>query len=164
MTTRCLVFITVAALFTGCTKPAGPASAPTIGDPVEQKLMELSGGESADCGRLKVEAQEAQLRGASDCALQAAQSKRPFRVAYDMPGMSIGIAGDKAGKLFAVQMEPPQPASSQPCPSELRVAPSGRVTCFAPGAFSGGAMGNNPHGAMDTPAMENPHDSVPKRQ
>jgi hypothetical protein len=57
---------------------------------------------------------------------------------------------------------------SEPCPSQLRVAQSGRVTCFAPGTMGPGTHGGmpmaptgaeNPHGGMGLPpsGTPNPH-------
>jgi len=147
----------------GCNKPAGPA-APSSGtgpskspDAVQLKLQEYSGAGATDCGRLDVHAAVAQLKTASDCALQANQSKHPFYVAYDMPGMTVGVAGSPEGKLFTVQAqsEGASPAlTGAACPSQLRVASSGRVTCFAPGDM--GSMSGSHGGAMP-PGMPNPH-------
>jgi len=86
----------------------------------------------------------------------AAQAKHAFYVAYDMPGMTVGVAGDTGGKLFTVQSQGSGDVTSGACPSPLRVASSGRVTCFAPGDM--GAMGTGIHGEMNAPAgMMNPH-------
>jgi hypothetical protein len=93
--------------------------------------------------------------------MQASQAKHPFYVAYDMPGMVIGVAGNADGKLFTVQSQgsgPSAAATSGDCPSELRVASSGRVTCFAPGDM--GSMGAG-HTAIP-PGMPNPH-AMPKK-
>jgi hypothetical protein len=88
--------------------------------------------------------------------MAAAQSKRPFYVAYDMPGMTVGVAGDADGKLYTVQAQGSANVSSGACPSQLRVAPSGRVTCFAPGDM--GSMGGGVHNGMNSPTgMMNPH-------
>jgi len=104
-------------------------------------------------------APEAQSKAASDCAMQASQSKHPFYVAYDMPGMTVGVAGNADGKLFTVQAQgegPSATVTAGDCPSQLRVASSGRVTCFAPGDM-GGLSG---HTAIP-PGMPNPH-AMPK--
>ncbi len=160
---KALLVLTVAALcLSGCKKSTTPSgSTAKSGDAVQQKLQELAGSGATDCGRLQWQAQE-QMKPASDCAMQAAQSKHPFYVAYDMPGLTVGVSGDSAGKLYFVHAEQPQagqpgapPAiQSGPCPSELRVAQSGRVTCFA-----AGMMGPGAHGGMTVPprATENPH-------
>jgi len=150
-----------------CNKSAGPATSSSgsgtgssSGDAVQQKLMEYSGAGATNCGRLDVHAAEAQLKTTSDCALQASQSKHPFYVAYDMPGMTVGIAGSAEGKLFTVQTQgegAPSSLTSSPCPSQLRVAASGRVTCFAPGDM-GSMSGSHGAGAMP-PGMPNPHAS-----
>lgn len=151
----------------GCSKPpsppapsGGPSAPPAPPDAVQQKLMEYSGARATNCGRLDVHAAEAELKAASDCALQAGQNKHPFYVAYDMPGMSIGVAGSADGKLFTVQTqgEGASPSlTSGLCPSQLRVASSGRVTCFAPGDMGGMGAGHGA-GAMP-PGMPNPHGS-----
>jgi hypothetical protein len=149
--------------FTACNKSA-PASSPIstskAADPVRQKLVEYAGSSAANCGRLDTHATAEQAKTASDCALQASQNKRAFYVAYDMPGMTVGVAGNSAGKLFTVQSQGAAPSpslTSGDCPSHLRVAASGRVTCYAPGDM--GAMGAG-HTAVP-PDMPNPH-AMPK--
>ena len=157
--THCLLLVLLA-LFSlvGCNKtPAKPK------DAVEAKLQELAGGDATNCGRLPVQADK-ELKTASDCATEAAQKKHPFYVGYDMPGMSVGVAGNSTGSLFTVEAQGEagaQQLTSGACPAGLRVASSGRVTCFAPGSM--GTMGVNPHGGMGMPAA-NPHgDSEPKK-
>ena len=150
---------------TGCSKSAGPAgsngpaaASAKPADALQQKLQENSGGGAADCGRLDVHAAEGQLKTASDCAMAAAQAKRAFYVAYDMPGMSVGVAGNAEGKLFSVQSQSAGAApelTSGACPSALRVASSGRITCFAPGDM--GSMGGGHTGATAAPGKANPH-------
>lgn len=133
-----------------------PISSPIIPDAVERKLQEYSGSNAADCGRLDVKVDPDRSKAAADCALQNSQSKHPFYVAYDMPGMIVGVAGNSAGRLFSVQSEGAGAAAkltSGDCPSELRVAASGRVTCFAPGDM--GSLGGG-HTAIP-PGMPNPH-------
>jgi hypothetical protein len=44
--------------------------------------------------------------------MQAAESKHPFYVAYNMPGLRAGVSGDAAGKLYFVQAEQPQNAQT----------------------------------------------------
>ena len=157
-----------------CNKSAGPATpsnsspsaASKVDDAVQTKLVEYSGAGATDCGRLDVHAAQAQLQTASDCALQASQTKHPFYVAYDMPGMTVGVAGSAEGKLFTVQRqgEGASPSvTSGPCPSQLRIASSGRVTCLAPGdmgSLSGHAAGAMPSGTPNphaAGASESPH-------
>ncbi len=154
------LFIAVACL-TACNKPSAPASSANGAakqDAVQQKLQEYAGALSADCGRLDVHATEAQSKTASDCALQASQSKRAFYVAYDMPGMTVGVAANSAGKLFTVQSEGTGAGANLTggdCPSQLRVASSGRITCFAPGDM--GSMGTGHGAGAMPPGMSNPH-------
>ena len=162
-------FLFLAICVSGCSKasspaesaPASPSGAPAANssagktDAVQQKLAEYAGAAATDCGRLNSQADD-QLKAASKCAVDAAQGKHPFYVAYDMPGMTVGVAGNADGKLFTVQAQGSGDVSSGTCPSQLRVAPSGRVTCFAPGDM--GSMGAGVHNGMNAPSgMMNPH-------
>jgi hypothetical protein len=165
-----VIFMLALGCLTACSRPSAPAAstspAPSSSpasssqsDPVQQKLLEYSGASATDCGRLDVRAAEPQLKTASGCAMQSAQDKRAFYVAYDMPGMSVGVAGNSEGKLFTVQSQGTPPAvalTSGACPSELRVASSGRISCFAPGDM-GSMGGGHAAGAMPPAGMANPH-------
>ena len=124
--------------------------------PVQQKLQEYSGAGATNCGTLDARAAEAQLKSASDCTMQASQGKKPFYVSYEMPGMAVGVAGNGEGKNFTVQTQGATGAlTSGACPSALRVASSGRVTCFAPGDM-GSMSGSHTAGSMP-PGATNPH-------
>src|SRR5579864_846281 len=151
----------------GCNKPGGPVASSGSGpssppDAMQQKLQEYSGASATNCGRLNVQATPDQSKTASDCALQASQGKHPFYVAYDMPGMSVGVAGNSEGKLYNVQTQgsPSPSVTAGACPSQLRVASSGRVTCLAPGDM-GAMSGTHPAGAVPS-GMANPHGSPAK--
>src|SRR5579872_4822590 len=138
---------------------AGPSSSKPP-DAVQRKLQAYAGNAATDCGRLNVQAPADQARAASDCAMQASQSKKPFYVAYDMPGMAVGVAGNADGKLFTVQSQGSGDSANMTagdCPSQLRVASSGRVTCFAPGDM--GSMSGSHAGGSIAPGMPNPHES-----
>ncbi len=165
-----LILVIGALFFLVSRKPAGPtastapapspaaSSSPASPDAVQQKLQEYSGAGATDCGRLNVRATADQSKTASDCAMQASQSKHPFYVAYDMPGMAIGVAGSAAGKLYTVQSQgtgATAALTSGDCPSQLRVASSGRVTCFAPGDMGG--MGSGHMAGAVPSGMANPH-------
>jgi hypothetical protein len=167
MRTTFIVLVIAAASLSGCNKSTtSTTSAKTsdakTSDAFQGKLEEVAGGNATDCGRLKSQAEEA-MKSASKCVMDASQGKRPFYVAYEMPGMTIGVAGNSEGKLFSVQSQQQdnaQPGTmsepkSVPCPAELRVAQSGRVTCFAPVAM--GAPGGSPHGGMPPSGTANPH-------
>ncbi len=158
------VLIITLSCLSACSKTATPtassnaASSTKSPDAVQQKLQEYSGAAATDCGRLDVHATADQSKTASDCAMQASQSKHPFYVAYDMPGMAVGVAGNAEGKLFIVQSQGASSSaqvSSGDCPSQLRVAASGRVTCFAPGDM--GSMGAGHSAGAMPPGMANPH-------
>jgi hypothetical protein len=171
-----LLLVIGALFFLTSRKPEGPiassapsprasdASQPASPDAVRQKLQEYSGAGATDCGRLNVQASAEQSKTASDCALQASQSKHAFYVAYDMPGMAIGVAGNAAGKLFTVQSlgtGATAALTSGDCPSQLRVASSGRVTCFAPGDVGGMGSGHTA-GAVPS-STANPHATGPTK-
>ena len=169
-----LVVLVAACVLSGCKKSTSTPSASSAipSDPVEMKLAELAGGGAASCGHLKAQA-TSEMDDASKCALQSAQQKRPFYIAYDLPGMTVAVAGNSEGKLFTVQTQTGGAGLvSGTCPDQLRVAPSGRVTCYAPGTFPMGAgggsdstmamppaMGANPHKATGNPSsgQPNPH-------
>jgi hypothetical protein len=142
------------AFLTGCQKSSAPSSSSSVrpDDPVQLKLKELAGPGATDCGRLDVRASNEQLTSANNCTTKAAQEKHPFYIGYDMPGMSTGVAGNAEGKLFAVQLQGAGTGAqlaSGPCPAELRIAKSGRATCFIPGT-----MGL-------TPTSADPHSGIP---
>ena len=154
-----LILIVACCCLCACNKSA-PVSAsnpqPKPSDAVQQKLREFAGPTATGCGRLNAGVPSDQAKATADCALKAHQEKRPFYVAYDMPGMAVGVSGNAEGKLFSVQSQGEDSAAaltSGACPSELRVAASGRVTCFAPGDM--GSMGGG-HTAIP-PGMPNPH-------
>ncbi len=164
-----LVVLMVALFLLSGRKSAAPASSSSTGssaaassahspDAVQQKLQEYSGTGATDCGRLNVQATADQSKTAGDCAMQASQGKHPFYVAYDMPGMAVGVAGNADGKLFTVQSQGSGPSAaltSGDCPSQLRIASSGRITCFAPGDM--GSMGTGHAAGTIPPGMANPH-------
>ncbi len=131
-------------------------------DAVQAKLLEIAGMGATNCGSPKSQ-QPAEVQPASDCAMKAAQSKQAFYVRYDLPVMTTAMAGDGKGQLYAVQSEANGQIQSTPCPAEIRIAGSGRVTCYAAGSMGGmGTMGGgtNPHGEMEMPPASgpNPHD------
>jgi hypothetical protein len=145
--------VIAAACLIGCNKSSSPssASAPKPDDPVQRKLKELAGPGATDCGRLDVRASDEQSKGASTCATKAEEGKHPFYVAYDMPGMATGVAGNSEGKLFAVELQGSATGAqlaSGPCPAEMRVAHSGRVTCFIPGTMGLNPSAADPHSGI----------------
>jgi len=154
---KALPLILIAAcLLTGCKSKSSTASGNGAGaatssdDPVQKKLQELAGSGGENCGVLKSQV-VAEMDAASKCAVDAAKAKAPFYVEYQLPGMNVAIAGNAEGKLFAVQSQTGGAGlTSADCPAELRVAPSGRVTCYAPGTFPMGA-GAGSHTNMSMP-------------
>jgi hypothetical protein len=132
-------------------------------DAVQSKLLDVAGTGATDCGSPKSQ-DPAEVKPASDCAMKAAQNKQAFYVRYDLPGMTIAMAGNGQGQLFAVQSEANGQVQSTPCPAEIRLAQSGRVTCYAAGSMGGmGTMGgSSPHGGMSMPPAtgHNPHEGA----
>jgi hypothetical protein len=151
------LFLIATCFLTGCSKSkssstSSDASVATSSsnDPVQKKLQEIAGGGAKNCGLLKAQV-PAEMEAASKCALDAAKAKAPFYVEYQLPGMNVALAGDGQGKLYSVQsQEGGAGLVSGDCPAELRVAPSGRVTCYAPGTFPMGA-GAGSHTNMSIP-------------
>ncbi len=172
-----LIPLALAFFLAGCNK-SKPASMTSSNDPVERTLQTLAGGGAKNCGVLKSQA-ATDLEPASKCSLEAAKAKTPFYVEYQLPGMTVAVAGNADGKLFAVQSQAGGAGlTSGDCPAEIRVAPSGRVTCYAPGTFPMGAgagshsnmtmppaMSGGPHGTLPPghPSPQQPADQPPKQ-
>ena len=144
------------------TPVATPTASASTSSAIEPKLQELAGKDAKNCGDVKT-LSGPELSGASDCAMQAAKAKKAFVVSYEMPGLSVGVAGNDEGKLFTVQTSEQagkaMPPSSMPCPSELRLANSGRVTCMPAGSMGVAPGSGNPHaGGITTSAgAPSPH-------
>jgi hypothetical protein len=159
------VLLIAVCVLTGCKSKSSTDSGNAAGaatstdDPVQKKLQELAGSGAKNCGHLKAQA-PADLDSAGKCALDASKAKTPFYVEYELPGMNVAVAGNSQGKLFAVQTQTGGAGLvSSDCPAELRVAPSGRVTCYAPGTFPMGAGAGSHSNMPMPPAMGtgNPH-------
>ena len=183
---KAVLILIALALLTACNRvptprptvsaaPASTASAPAAAPPasayasdVQPKLQEFAGKDATNCGDVK-SLSSAELKAASGCAMQAAQAKKAFLVSYDMPGLSVGVAGNAEGKLFTVQSEEengkPAAPKAQPCPSELRIAQSGRVTCMPVGSMGVTPGSANPHAGGMTPptGTPNPHGTAPAK-
>lgn len=151
---KVLAVVLIAGLFlAGCNK-SKPAAAPgssstaiSSDDPVQKKLQELAGSGAKNCGAVSSQA-AADVEPVSKCAMDSANVKAPFYVEYQMPGMNVAVAGNNQGKLYSVQSQAGGAGlTTADCPAELRIAPSGRVTCYAPGTFPMGA-GSGSHSAM----------------
>ena len=158
------LFLIAACFLMGCSKSksstaSAAGAAASADDPVQKKLQEIAGSGAKNCGLLKSQA-NGEAEAASKCAVEASKAKTPFYVEYQLPGMNVAIAGNSQGKLFAVQSQAGGAGlTTGDCPAELRVAPSGRVTCYAPGTFPMGA-GAGSHTNMSMPpamGMGSPH-------
>jgi len=167
----------LAVCFTGCKHPAAQAKPVDV---LESRLRTLAGNDATNCGRITP---GADVKAASDCAMQANTAKRPFYVGYEMPGGEMGLitfafAGDNTGKVHRVEYSPKgwqgqmtggeltdnNQAFTADCTAPLRLAQSGRVTCIPPMAMGAGGM--NPHGGMmmPPPGTANPHGDMPMPQ
>ncbi len=164
--TSVLALVFALASFSACNKSQNAAKntaqSQSKSDAVQQKLQELAGSGATDCGNPKSQ-NPPDVQPATDCAVKAAQNKQAFYVRYDLPGMTTAMAGDAQGKLYAVQSEANGNVQSAPCPAEIRIAQSGRVTCYAMGSMGGmGTMGGtSPHGgdmSMPPATGPNPHE------
>jgi hypothetical protein len=154
-----LVFVSIASVgLVGCNKSktsttstSSTAITASTNDPVQQKLEELSGSGAKNCGVLTSQAMT-DLEPASRCAMDAVKAKSAFYVEYQLPGMNVAVAGNAQGKLYSVQSQAGGAGmTTADCPAELRVASSGRVTCYAPGSFPMGA-GAGSHTGMGMPS------------
>lgn len=163
---------------------------PSPNDAVTAELRSLAGSNAKDCGT--VPGQSGDPQSASTCAMQSNQANTPFFVRYDLPvpGTKMAIATARAsdGKLYTVQysdsgykqavagstLSRDKKILTMPCTAELRLASSGRVTCFPPQQNAGnvtvnphgGGMampphGTSPHGTMPPATGANPHGSTP---
>jgi hypothetical protein len=119
---------------------------------VLKKLQESSGSGATNCGDVQSLSGDA-LKTASDCAMDAAKNKKAFVVSYNMPGMTVGVAGNAEGKLVTVQSEESAAPKVTPCPADLRIAQSGRVTCMPAGSMGVAPGSGNPHAGQGA----NPH-------
>jgi len=151
-----LLLLIAACLLTGCKSKSSAVlgnvagAAASSDDPVQKKLQELAGSGAKACGLLKSQV-TAEMDAAGKCAMDASKAKTPFYVEYQLPGMNVAVAGNAAGKLYTVESQTGGAGLvSGDCPAELRVAPSGRVTCYAPGTFPMGA-GAGSHSNMSMP-------------
>jgi hypothetical protein len=194
-----ILAIILATTLSGCNKQSSPqAAAPTAkpADALEAQLQKLTGNNAKNCGRV---APNTEVKAASDCAMESSAAKRPFYVGYELPdgqggSITIALAGAGDGKLYALNYNPKgwqvaeasgelsedKKIATTNCPAALRVAQSGRVTCFPPPNAMGGG-GANPHGGMAMPGpgggatphgggmmaappgSENPHGAVPTK-
>src|SRR5215470_11586732 len=96
---KLVLMLSAALVLTGCDKTptmAPGSSSGNANDPVDKKVMELAGQGATGCGHIKAQA-TAELDAAGKCVMQAAQQKKPFYVAYEMPGLTVAIAGNSEG-------------------------------------------------------------------
>jgi hypothetical protein len=141
------------------------------------ELTKLAGSGATDCGRIGM---SGDVQTASNCAMQANDAKKPFYVRYDLPmpdaQMAIATVRTADGKLVSVQydskgwekplegakLSADKTVAVGPCPApeNLRIASSGRVTCFPPTKMP---PGMTPHsgGSQMPPGMGMPPAGTP---
>ena len=70
---------------------------------MQRELFALAGPMAVDCGRVKIRHDPL---SATECVLNAFQSKEAFFVRYDLQGIdsqvAVGLAGDRAGRTFGI--------------------------------------------------------------
>ncbi len=172
---------------------AGVSAAPNkADDPMTEAMSKTAGSGATDCGHVPTGGDNT---SASECAMEAFNDKKPFFVRYDLPmpdaQMAIATVRSADGKMFTMQFDSKgwekaqeggtlsadKKIGSVPCPKpdQLRIAGSGRVTCFPPTQMPSGmsphgsaggmmqmppATGASPHGggmAMPPASTPNPH-------
>ena len=170
------------------------AAQPSPNDDMTGQLRKIAGSDAKDCGT--VPGGSADVQPASDCAMQSNGANKPFYVRYELPlpgtKMAIATVRNADGKLYTVQysadgykqaaagatLSDDKKMMTMGCTDPLRIASSGRVTCFPPqqnaGSISasphGGGMamppasGANPHGSMPPATGRNPHGGTPPSQ
>jgi hypothetical protein len=118
-------------------------------DVVHNRVVELAGTGATNCGIYKSSV-PAELNAGSKCAEDAFKARSPFFIEYEMPGLTVAVAGNAKGQFYSVQSATNGAGlTSGECPAELRVASSGRVTCYAQVASPMGAGSRgNPHGTV----------------
>jgi hypothetical protein len=110
-------------------------------DPLERTSKRTAGKASLDCGEVPVAGNP---KAATECALAAQESGKPFRVRYDLRGIDaevgVAIVRDPAGRVMALSWIGGPHAccvghetvnrEDCPLPIHLWVNPSGRINCF----------------------------------
>lgn len=118
---------------------------PSLGeDAMEQGSRKLAGPNAIDCGRVPASQSP---KAATDCALAAFKSQKPFRVRYNLRGIDSNVAAGLAmspdQKLYAMEFDgdPMGGGGTSPerqlwrkvlCPTpfSVRTTDSGRLTCY----------------------------------
>jgi hypothetical protein len=120
---------------------------------MQLELFALAGPTAVDCGRVGIRHNPF---SATECVLNAFESKKAFLVRYDLQGIdsqvAVGLAGDLAGRAFGIAydsqgwsdkgLHPPsvgngdQHLITTPCPKPVKLSKTanGQLTCFPTGA------------------------------
>jgi hypothetical protein len=130
------------------------------GDGMERKLKRIAGSTAVDCGTVSVgEAPQT----ASQCAMDAFSSHKPFRVRYNIRGIDTTLAGGlaqgKDGKIYGISFMGSTPEFAEhvgvracPAPPVVRLTDSGRVTCFPPSESKPPNLSDHKRNLINSPA------------
>ncbi len=114
-------------------------------DLLEERMTALAPG-AINCGRVGIRVDPHQ---ASNCAMGAFKSKKPFQVRYDLQGIdssvAVGWVSTAAGAVIAISFDGDpagrggtsasrQRVNERACPRPVKlfVSPQGRLNCFPP--------------------------------
>lgn len=144
VTVVCGIALALSVLFMYVDDPVLSSDTPAI-DLLEERMKELAPG-AINCGRvgIRVDPHEA-----SNCAISAFKSKKPFQVRYDLQGIdssvAVGWVGTADGTVIAISFDGDpmgrggtsasrQRANEHACPQPVKLflSPEGRLNCFPP--------------------------------
>ena len=118
----------------------------TLGDVMEWKSRSIAGRNALNCGVVPI---RGNADAATDCALRAYASHKPFRVRYGLQTydtvMAAGVVASPDGRVYELIFSGGPPTGGTdvfrqrvavntcPVPASLRRTPKGRISCFDPG-------------------------------
>jgi hypothetical protein len=117
----------------------------TFGDVMEWRSRSIAGWGAVNCGIVPI---RGNADAATDCALRAFASHRPFRVRYGLQTydtvMATGVVASPDGRVYELIFSGGPPTgitdvfrqrvavNTCPVPASLRSTPKGRISCFDP--------------------------------
>jgi hypothetical protein len=142
---KCATVLTVLWALVPCLlgKPIGGLPGELPSDLLEQRMKELA-PDAVNCGRVGIRINP---QKASNCAMDAFKSKKPFQVRYDLQGIdssvAVGWVGSANGKVIAISFDGDpmggggtsasrQRVNEKACPQPVKlfISPQGRLNCF----------------------------------